>query len=176
MPASRSHLIALEVAAIGVPLLLVYMGRTMLASAPTVPTLAAPDMPVITPTAALAATQLSSEQAKAAEWVRQLPPKYSLESPLNHPVPDAPKVVKTPVKEPELLPPPPPKANPIEGLRLTAVLGNDDGRLAAINGKIYRVGEAVRKGLTLTAIDERNARITLTGDDGSIYQIKREIK
>jgi len=82
------------------------------------------------------------------------------------PSPEAPKPAPPPVEKP----------NPTLGLKLTAVLGNADDQLASINGRIYHIGDSVRKGLKLTAIDQRNARVTLTDDDGKTYEIKREIK
>ena len=176
MPPSRSHQFALEVAAIGLPVLLTYAGRTLLASPAPAPALAPQDMPLITPTVVPVVPPLSPEQQTATDWLSQLPTKYELNSPLSHPVAEA-APIAIPVPTPQdPVPPPTPKVNPIEGLRLSAVLGNDGDRLAMINGKIYHIGDTIRKTLKLSEIDARNARVTLTGDDGSIYQIKREIK
>jgi hypothetical protein len=179
MNLSRQRAMAIVVASVGAPLALVHFGRTLVSSpAPVLINTGPAPAPALTPVAAQPATALTPEQEKAAEWVAKLPTKYELKSPLNHPVDLPPPVAPTTpqAEAPKAEPPPVPRINPILGLRLTAVLGNEDEQLASINGKIYKIGDVVRKGLKLSAIDQRNARIILTEDDGTTYVIKREIK
>lgn len=163
--------LGIEAAAIGLPLLLVYVGRGLVASPPPPSNSVQVSMPTIAPVNALATAPLTPEQQKATEWLRMLPPKYDLSSPLNH------IVVDTQAPKPK----PPPdipvvQVNPIEGLKLSAVMGNDADQLAVISGKIYHIGDAVRAGLKLTEIDPRNARIVLTDAEGKTYEIKRDQK
>jgi hypothetical protein len=172
MISSRKRLVIVELIAIGTPVVLVYLGRMLLASPEPSSTTIPVAAPTLMPVPTVQAKPLTPEQLKAAEWVKQLM-KTPLASPLNHPVE---VVIKKPVVvEPDqVLPPPPPRESPIQGLKLTAVMGNDDGQLASINGKIFRIGDDVRTGLRLTGIDARNSLITLETRSGEQFVIKRE--
>jgi hypothetical protein len=178
MNLSRQRAMAIVLVSVGAPLAIVHVGSTMVSSAtPFVSAGSNSAPPPLMPVAAQTAPALNADQQKAAEWVAKLPAKYDLRSPLNHPADLPPPVAQAPQPEaPKATPAPAPKVNPILGLKLTAVLGNENEQLASINGKIYKIGDTVRKGLKLTSIDQRNARIILTEDDGTIYVIKREIK
>jgi hypothetical protein len=85
-------------------------------------------------------------------------------------------IVLLPKKEP--LPPPPPapvpKMNPVEGLALTGVLGDQRQSIVAISGKVYRVGDRVKNKLTVTAVDSRRLSVTLTDDEGVEYVLKKD--
>lgn len=165
--------IGIEVASVAIPLALVFVGRGLVASPPPVTINVQSAPPVITPVTGPSVEKLSPEQQKAADWILLLPPKYDLVSPLNHPTREieapkpAPDTPQTPV---------PVKVNPVEGLKLSGVLGNLDDQLAAINGKIYHLGDTVRPGLKLTEIDPRHSRIVLTDSEGKTYELKREQK
>lgn len=163
--------IGVEAAAIAVPILLVYFGRVMIASPAPQTGAVQVNTPVIVPTAGETVVALSPEQQKAAEWLRLLPPKYDLATPLNHIEAQAAPPKPKPVDEAPVV-----RANPIEGLKLSAVMGNENDQLASINGKIYRIGDAVRPGLKLTGIDHRRSRIVLTDSEGATYEIKRDQK
>jgi hypothetical protein len=53
-----------------------------------------------------------------------------------------------------------------EGVRLTGVFRSNDVAIAAINGKLVREGQEVAPGITVTAIDARARRVTLSLSDG----------
>ncbi len=165
--------VGIEVASVAIPLALVYAGRMLVASPPPVAMIVQSAPPVITPTATQSVEKLSPEQQKAMDWIQSLPPKNELVSPLNHPT----REIEVPKPRPEAPQAPVQvKVNPVEGLKLSGVLGNDDDQLAAINGKIYHLGDTVRPGLKLTEIDPRHSRIVLTDSEGKTYELKREQK
>jgi hypothetical protein len=169
------HNVTLDVLAIGGPLALIVAMRALLAPSPATATAqgpapaVAPLTPVANaPTPSPAAT--TPEQARALEWLAAFRPG-ALESPMDHPVPAA--AYTTPV-EPE--PTPVPEAtpeNPLAGLRLTAILGNSEGGLAAISGRVYKAGDTIRPGLTVRAIDAYANTVTLNLPDGTTTLLAR---
>lgn len=165
----------LEIMALAAPLAMVLAGRTLLSAPPpsaTTTTVSSPTAPI---QLAAAPKPLSAEQQKAQDWVKGMPATLELISPLNHPVEVVvakPEIIADHEPEPE--PQPLPVESPIRGLKLTAVIGNDDGQVAAINGRIYRIGELVKPKLRLTAIDPKKSSITLTAGNGETYRLKRE--
>ena len=171
----RNRLQIAELSAITLPLVLVMIGRSALSSPPPIATTIQVSGPTVAHPAAGALKPLTAEQTKAKDWVRQLPANLELVSPLNHPVEIVIAPEPTPEPEPEVVKPLPPRINPVNGLKLTGVLGNEEGKLAAINGKIYRIGDEVRKGLKLTSIDPRDSVVTLTDSKGEMYTLKREL-
>jgi hypothetical protein len=128
-----------------------------------------------------AARVLTPEQAKATEWARALPSGVVLSSPMDHPdlvapappaqVPDPEPVITEPDPTPAIATAP--ALSPLTGLRLTAVVGNAQGGLAMIGGRVYRVGDTVRAGATLTGIDIGAGTVECTLSDGTIQILKR---
>jgi len=173
MPSKRRTLV-LDALMLSGPLLVVVGVRAFLAPAPSVGATPAPgggQAPAIVPV--VAPTKPSPEQQRAAEWIAGLGPLTDLRSPMAHPEPP-PSPPKPTIETPK-----PPGAvrapeDPIAGLKFTGILGNnEDLGLAAINGRIYRVGEEVRKGVRLTRIDARNYVIVLTVPDGTERTLRR---
>ena len=175
MRTSRQNRLLIEFAAVVSPVVLVYLGRSLLASPAPVSNTVPVSGPAIAPTPAVQAKPLTPDQRRAADWVKQLAPAASLVSPLNHPVEVVIARPSDPEVQPDPIPPPPiPRTSPILGLKLTGVLGNSDGQLAAINGKVYRIGQEVRPGIKLIEIDARNSRIVLESRAGEKFELKRE--
>jgi hypothetical protein len=68
-----------------------------------------------------------------------------------------------------------PAADPLAGLSLTATLRTREGAgMAAINGKIYRVGDEVRPGCKLSSVDTNKNRADFTLADGSTASLGRK--
>lgn len=172
MMSSRRRLVLCELGAIVAPVAMVFLGRTFLSDVAPVSATVYVQGPSINAPVPTAAKPLSPEQHAAAEWVRQLPDTITLTSPLNHPTevqkPVVVEVPDTPVHTPL------PRTNPVGSLRLTGVMGTEGDQLAAVNGRIYRVGDEVRPGLKLTSIDARAQRITLTDREGETYELRRD--
>lgn len=127
-----------------------------------------------------ATAKLSPEQEKAADWVKSLAADAKLVSPLDHPVaatvavaaavqPEGEATAPEPEPEPDV-----PTPQPLAGLKLTAVMGNAQGGLALINRKVYKIGDAVRPGVTITGIDVKHNLVRFKLEDGSVAQLKRE--
>lgn len=173
MPSTRNALL-LETAAIACPLVLIMGVRTFLAPAPT--SAATSPQASLMPAAATPAPQrtLSIQQTKAQEWVALARTTRTLASPLDHPTPIPPPKVVVEHTEPTPEPVAAPAANPVEGLTLTGVLGNESGGLAAIGNKIFKIGDKVRPGVELTKIDARANAITLRLDDGTEVVLRRK--
>jgi hypothetical protein len=163
----------LEALALAGPLLVVSGSRLFFGSDPSamsaqvVPAAATP-VPV-----SMKAATLTPEQQAAAAWITSVSALPDLASPMNHPVP-APRHVESPrpVEPTRIVP----VASPVADLTLTGVLGNTSGGLAAINGKVYRIGDRVKPGLRLIAIDVKLNAIELQGDNGTVYRMIRELK
>lgn len=175
---SKHRTLVIDAAAVACPLILVVAVRTFFAPAPSdaSPTKPATSAaaPVIVPVAT--AAKLSAEQQKAVDWVSTLAPMKGLVSPLDHPVAAPPP---RPAHEPEsqapdATPEPIPASDPLGGLKLTGILGNDDGGLAAINGRVYKVGDFVRQGLKLKLIEAKSNTVVFTLDDGTELKLHRK--
>ena len=119
--------------------------------------------------APLAAPALTHEQQHAMDWRATLNFETPLESPMDARV----EVVLLPTQVPDPVPvqTEAPKINPIEGLVLTATMGNQNAAIAAISGKVYRIGEEVRPGWKLTSVDVRLGRILMTSESGEIAEL-----
>jgi hypothetical protein len=175
MTQKRSSTLA-QAASILAPILLIAGMRVMLSPGPSQASAAASPMPGQTsltiPASQPAAATLTAEQQRASDWRRGMKTESDLSSPMDREL----DVVLLPKKEPlpPAPPPPAPKVNPVEGLALTGVLGDQRQSIAAISGKVYRVGERIKNGLTLTAVDSRRLSVTLTDDDGVEYVLRKE--
>ena len=168
--ATRNNIL-LDVAAIAVPLALVLGARVMLKPSPTTAHAggAGPEPAgIVVPTAAGA--RITPEKQRAVDWINGMSGSSGMRSPMAHPV-AAPLVV---VHEPEPEQPVT-SVNPLAGLKLTGILGNESGSLAAINGKVYKVGDVVKPGLTLGAIDVHSNTVTFKLADGTELKLVRQL-
>lgn len=164
-----------QTASIAAPVLLILGMRSLFSAGPAdANAAAAPDgqsaaapapgaLVVAQPPAAL-----SHEQQHAMDWRASLNFDVPLVSPMDarievdfHPVP-APVTPEPVVAE---------VVNPLDGLTLTATMGNQNAALAAISGRVYRIGEQVRPGWRLSSVDVRMGRIILTADDGQTAEL-----
>lgn len=149
--------------------------RALLAPSPATATAHGPAPAVAPPSPAPTAPSpapatATPEQTRALEWLATFRPG-TLDSPMDHPAPAA--AFAMPV-EPE--PTPTAEAtpeNPLAGLRLTAILGNSEGGLAAISGRVYKAGDTIRPGLTVRAIDAYANTVTLALPDGTTTLLAR---
>ena len=176
---SKHRTILLDACAIACPLILVVAVRTFFAPAPsaagTSPAPGGTQVPAVIPVAA--AAKLTPDQQKAADWIAALPPMKGLASPLDHPVPATPPpsiepqtAAGEPVDQPEIAP----VVDPLAGIRLTGILGNKDGGLVAINGRIYKVGDPVRPGIKIKLINAATSTVTFSLEDGTELKLHRK--
>jgi hypothetical protein len=161
----------LQIAALAAPAAVVGFLHTALGPAP-VP----PDprdggaLPVSTTT-----TPSTPEQARAAEWLSSLNFDALLPSPLDHPAPAVQR--EEPSPSPTFIEPEPeaaPGADPLAGLKLKAVLGSQNGSMAMINGRIFRVGDEVRPGCKVLSVDAHANRVEIQRPDGTTGIIGRD--
>ncbi len=176
--ASSHRTLLVDALTLATPLALVLGVRVFFAPAPTAPSAAAAvSHQTSTPLPApVAPAKLAPEQQKAADWLAALPSPKGVASPLDHPVPAAPPPQAEPqtqVTVPTLDPSPEPELDPLQGLKLTAILGNANGGLAAINGRVYKAGDLVRTGLHLKRIDAKTSTVIFSRDDGSELRLCR---
>ena len=173
--ASKRSLILLDLGAVATPLLLVLAARSLMSPAPSKGD--APQSPYnsAAPAAVVPVVQhkLSPEQELALQWISAIGSRTGLVSPMAHPTLAvvAPKPEESAV---EPAPEPAPRASPVNGLKLTGIVGTSEGGLAAVNGKVYKVGDAVRPGIKLIRIDARSNKIVLQADDGTEFTIRRK--
>jgi hypothetical protein len=76
--------------------------------------------------------------------------------------PDAPSF--TPDPSPPVMPARP--SGPSTALTLSAVLRSSSGTMAAINGRIYGVGQSIEPGWVVAAINADDLSVTIRGPDG----------
>jgi hypothetical protein len=156
----------LEVAAVGAPLVVFLSVRIALAPGPAsagaMPVAAAPGA---AETGGEGAPKLSAAQDRALKWIRGLP-AGPLASPMLHPRVNVP----TEASKGEDDSPP----DPLAGLKLNGVLGSGERGLATISGKIYRIGDEVRPGIKLRAVDARAGWAELERPDRTVVRLKRE--
>jgi hypothetical protein len=165
-----------DAATLAAPLALVLAARAFFAPAPSIAgSTPAAQQSLPPPAAPTQLAKLTPEQVKAADWLASMPSFKGMTSPLDHPV-AAPAPIPDPaptveVSEPD--PAPSPAADPLAGLKLTGILGNDQGGLAAINGRIYRIGDTVRPGLVLKLIEAKTSTIVFVREDGTEIRLRR---
>lgn len=164
-----------QVASIAAPVLLIVGLRTLLAAGPS--GAHAASGPVGIATAPLgsaagttAAEALTPQQQRVVDWRASLQLDATLRSPMDARIDVVLLPAPVPVAEtgPVI---PVVVADPLEGLSLTGTMGNQNAGLARISGKLYRVGDIVRPGFTLTSVDVRGGRIVLTADSGETFEL-----
>jgi hypothetical protein len=157
--------------AVGAPLVVYLAARTLLVPAPVAVDAGLSHVVAEMPPA-VSGSSTPAQQA-AQEWCLKAERELRLQSPFGHEL-----VVAAPVPMVESDPPPPEELTPIdvpspvEGLRLSAVLGDESEGMAMINGKVYRVGGMVGE-LKVVRIDVRHSRVSLQARDGKVYTIGR---
>ena len=114
----------------------------------------------------------SPPQQRALEYLRQRPAVGApIRSPMAH------EVAQTPTTPPPPVPPTTPDTGPesvrlpLPELRLTTILGNSRGGLAAMNGRICAPGDEVAPGWRLSSIDAAGDRVVITSTDGQTAEI-----
>lgn len=164
-----------QTATIAAPVLLILGLRTVFTSGPSDASAASwtggstAPVPEVVTTPSQPVVALTHEQQHAMDWRATLNFDTPLESPMDARV----EVVLLPTQVPDPVPvaTQAPAVNPIEGLVLTATMGNQNSAIAAISGKVYRLGEEVRPGWKLTSVDVRSGRILLTSDSGETAEL-----
>lgn len=128
----------------------------------------APGAPPPAPVPVPAAVRAPSEaQRRALDWIRARDPVADLRSPMDHPDPEPDR--PGPAATPEA--PAPADLTPRQ-LTLTGLIGGaDKAPVAAINHRLYRVGDAVSPGWSVAAIDARARSVTLAGPDGRTLRL-----
>ena len=120
------------------------------------------------------AAPLSPQQQACLDYLASLHSRDEpLASPMAHvysPAPAAPQ-------PPSITPPEPAAAAPrqapeVPALRLTAILDNRTGGMAAIDGRILRPGDEAAPGWRLLSIDAANNRIVIADDRGHTATIE----
>jgi len=153
----------LSLAAILAPLGAVIVARALVGGGPAqapAAELELPTLPTVGLVSAPATPSLTPEQVAAAEYLSSAQ-LSGHGSPMAKPV--APKI--EPVVEVRVTPPTP-KVDPTDDLGLSSVMGKGQRAVALISGRIYRIGDEVREGWTLTAVDVQSRTATLTHGDG----------
>jgi hypothetical protein len=167
--ATTRSLILVEVGAVAAPLILVLAVRSLMTPAPSMGGTQAYDN---APAAVLPVVEkkLLPEQVKALDWIAHIGSHADLRSPMAHPDLVAPAPID---QHDEPTPEPIPATNPLAGVKLTGIIGTSEGGLAAVNGRIYKIGETVRPGLVLARINARANLIVLKAADGTEVTIRR---
>ncbi len=125
------------------------------------------DMVTMLPPGAVKAA--SPEQTRVREYWRSINVLADMRSPLDHPVahvaaPEAPAPVSGAAATP---------ADPLYGVRITSIVGNNEGGLTMINGKIYKPGETVVQGVAIKEIDARLNTVTFELADGTTRKLEK---
>lgn len=169
---ARSHSLLLVVGAVLAPTVAVQAVR-FLADSELAPAAAsaAPVDPNALPPAAPAKV-LTPKQQAAIKWLKDTATKVATRSPLEQPAKPKPanENPETVVnKEPEL-PPEPPDDRP-KHLKVSGMVGTDTGALAAISGRLCRVGDEPAEGWIIERIDAHNRTVVLKHADGRSFEI-----
>ncbi|MCC7389343.1 MAG: hypothetical protein IT431_11295 [Phycisphaerales bacterium] len=124
-------------------------------------------LPSLTTAAAPGRTRLTDAQAAALAYLGSLTRGEEIDSPMARPsAPTAGPITA----DPDL--PAVPSYDPTQDLALSSVMGTGPRGIASISGRIYRLGEEIIAGWTLTAVDVRNRTATLTNTDGRVCVLR----
>jgi hypothetical protein len=164
----------LQWASVGAPVLLIVTMRSIVLSGPSGASAATggheviaavPPPPPGTTAGVGSSKPITPEQQRVVDWRSSLKLEASLTSPMDTRI----DVVLLPPKKAETpVVPEAPKVDLLEGLVLSGFMGNQTRGLVTISGKVYRVGDVVKPGLRLTAIDLRGGSVSLTSDAGDV--------
>lgn len=150
-----------------------------LASASATPTATPADLPLAPSEESFKPTP---EMLAAAKWVNDTVRPgtlAALASPMDHPPPPDPSAppptkVATPTDAPTPAPTKTIARRPTGKLALSSIISGEGGVMAFINGKIFRVGDAVDAEWSITAIDPRGMVVSITGPDGQVIELSRK--
>jgi hypothetical protein len=162
----KRRLLLAEIAAAATPIVLLVLVSGSSGPSPAAAVQVQEDAVAILPGAPKPATP---EQARVRDSIRMIDIAGDLRSPLDHPV-ARPVVVETPAPVQGSAPTP---ADPLYGIRITSIVGNNEGGLALINGKIYKIGEAVVAGISIKEIDARLNTVTFALPDGTTRKLEK---
>ena len=100
----------------------------------------------------------------------------ALVSPMDHPPAPPVPVIQTPAPASAIVATPTIEAKPAAPLVLSAIMAgaNPASVLVMISGKVYRLGESVTPGWTLTKIDAKSLTVTLQGADNQEFTLARD--
>lgn len=164
---TRHKLRVIQGAAVVAPLALFALIRLAVMPAPAAAHADAPPpepAPVAPP-----AKPLTQAQQAALNWIALQGASADVPSPLDHPVPK-PVIVAPPPKAPHHQHEP---TSPLDDIRVTGIIGNNEGGMAVVNNKIHRPGEEVAPGITIESIDARLNQVTLKLPDGSTVKLDK---
>ena len=155
----------LQSAAVATPVVAIVIFKMVSGSTPDT-TNAASTTPAPTATTAAAAIPAPTpDQQRAKEWAGKQDPSASVPSPLTPPEARHAQVpgeqAPTPIT---------PRVVGVE-YSLTSVLKARDSAIAAINGKLYKIGDQVKPGATLVAVDTVKFTARIQRADGSFVDL-----
>lgn len=121
------------------------------------------------------ATPLTPQQRTALDWLKTLPTMAD-RSPMERPrIPVAeaapPRNADPDTATPKRVDPPIPGDDRPLHLKLTGMIGSDSDALAAISGKLRRVGDEPAPGWVISQIDSRNRVVVLKHADSRTFTI-----
>ncbi|MGE3106859.1 MAG: hypothetical protein AB7G11_04990 [Phycisphaerales bacterium] len=109
------------------------------------------------------ATSLTDRQSSALKWIAEhrLATAPVTESPMQTPavLPDAKQSDSQPAKPRSA---PADTADPLDQVKVSAIMGHDDTGLVSIDGKVFRLGDEIAPGWRLSHIDGRARRIIVS--------------
>ncbi|QYU67063.1 hypothetical protein J4558_19200 [Leptolyngbya sp. 15MV] len=100
-------------------------------------------------------------------WLKGLEPPEALRSPLDH-ASTRPKAIAIEARKPA-----PAAVDPLDGVTLSGVIGTGDGGMASIDGVLFKVGEEIRPGVTLVAVEPRQSAVVVRLSDGTERRLQR---
>lgn len=113
---------------------------------------------------------VTPEQTRAIQWLRLRAVDVKVRCPMGQlaiqPLP--PVILDT---DPVPVPTPHAGPDPLKALAVTAIMTGDEGSLATINGKVYRLGASPLEGWTVTLIDPDQRLVKVTGANGSVVAL-----
>ena len=126
-------------------------------------------LPSLTTASTPGRTRLTDSQTAALAYLGSLQRGDELDSPMARPsAPAAGPISKDPGQ------PAMPSYDPTQDLALSSVMGTGPRAIASISGRIYRLGEEIIAGWTLTSVDVRNRTATLTNADGRVCVLQHK--
>lgn len=156
-----------QMAAVTAPLATVLIIRATTAPAAGVP-VREPSAAVVVPVMDEDGREPTPREAALLRWLAELEPLREDESPLGEPVAAA----ATPEPITDVPAPAAPTVDPLAGLRLTAILQRQGGGVAVISGRLYQVGEEVRAGCRVLAVDARAQEVRVALSDGTVVTLR----
>lgn len=172
----------LPAAALAAPLLTVLVLRALgtgypassIGATPPINASAAEPAPAPTHTEPPRATLATrAELDRAMAWLRERSGVLPARSPMDFEPALAPAAPAAPTPAPEA-----PRASrptrPAGALSLTSVIANDEGGLAAINGRVFRVLDEVEPGWHIVEIDAKRLAVRLEGPERRRVELTRK--